>query len=599
MYMPYNPPGPGKGDWPGPPRAALSGDVNGYTSTASLNPSTPGSFQGSQSPDTVNGVSGAHGSHAPNTVLFPLPGLTPHNGNHPALLSPPPPPPSVYGFPDLGHVKGDIHPREDVHRLGFEFVHFLKQRLHQSFHDTRSADCYIFLHFPRGKLEAKGGLDRLADATPESSTLANGPPPLFMGHRAVLTQSYTISQILHSSSGATLQMGSFGYPVLVLHINLDDPYISADASMQALRSLYGFPINDISTTAAQSRIHAMDMAISNIAAGFLFMLNDVEVVGVELSCQLLGWDTIERVLSFCLNGVVLPNTPTVDHDMFGMPYPQAEFRYARGAGQNIRRLLHKALEFIIWNFPTGFGMQESSELADTSPVPLSRFPCTSPKELPVEGGYTSVVHSSRDGNHDTQRWNRQDVSKISSSGSVSLPSRTADSRLKRSPQSSTIVFGDFSPAHETESAPACLPSEAANGTHRPNGNLVSETNNTAAALSRVLAGVPFGFVNYILEHPNLGRGGSSFSLPLALENRRAIAHDLAIERESRRLLAVREIREDKTIDLDGILARIRNPSPPLYQDYTMDGWDALGWKEVCHNEGPGLVRIWPESQQAE
>ncbi|EFX02258.1 hypothetical protein CMQ_2307 [Grosmannia clavigera kw1407] len=597
VYMPYNIPSPGMGGWHGPSRMAPSSDVNGYTSTASFNTSTPRSFHGSQSPDNVNITSGTHGSHVSNNGPFPPPDLPLHNDTRPTILSPPPSSLHSNGFPGIGLAKGDIYPTEGAHHLGLEFVHFLEQQLHQSFHDARSADCYLMLHFP-SKVDIKGGLNRSTgrDASSKSGALMGGPPLLFMGHRAALTQSHTISQMLHSGNGVTVQTGSFGYPVLVLHVTLGDPYITADASFQALRSLYGLANNDVNVTTAHSRVQAMDMAISNLVAGFLFMLNNVEMVGVEQACQLLGWDTIERVLAFCLNGSVLPNTPTVDHDMFGIPYPQAEFRYARGAGQNIRRLLHKALDFIIWNFPDGFVMQESSELADTSPVPLSRFPCTSPKEVPVEGHHASCMPFKRDANHDYQLRNDQDTSKTFSSGSVSLPSRTVDLRSKRSPQSETIVFGDFSPAQGKKTMSTCLPLVTPNGTHKPGSIPPSQANSTAAILSRVLSGIPFGFVNFILEHPNLGWGSSNSSLPLALDTRRAIARDLVVERESRRQRTVHEIREHTSVDLDGILPRICSPSPPHHQDYTMDGWDALGWKEACHNEGPGLVRILQQSQ---
>ncbi|KAL1897573.1 hypothetical protein Sste5346_003876 [Sporothrix stenoceras] len=550
QFVPYNMQNMGPGEWQGPASVPL-GDVNGFTpQSAGFNPSTPGSFHGSQSPDNVtDGPAFQHQGGAiphggPNGHL-PL-----RNNDSMSMMSPPFFQPS--GFPNAGpHERHGG--RDDVpsHGFDFQFVHHLQQQLQHSFDNPQTSDCHLILHVPK------------ANANPNNGTESNGPEQqqqqqfsttMFAGHRNILVQSQSIGHLLRSDVG-TMHSGPFNQPILALHMKIDDPYITVDAAVQALRSLYGHPLADV---------QSVDKALANLTAGFVLMLDHVESVGAEQASRLIGWDTIEKVLAYVLNGASFPNTADGNTNPNGPAYAHADLRYGRGAGLAVRRLLSQAVDFVVRNFPTAYVLNTATTSSTGTLSTLLRFPLDTTKA-------TAAPQATDDDAAKTS--SNGTFAHLRSAGSVSLPVNSK----KCGPRSPKIVFGGF--ADESSKGPP----SSINGVLNAANN---EQTDVASILSRILVNLPYDYLKYVLGHPQL------------TADRLSITRAVIEEREGRRLQALNAIHAGAILNnsdqRNAILGRLQRPTPPHHRDHpvAIDGWDVLGWKEFSHGETGELVRVW-------
>ncbi|ERT00645.1 hypothetical protein HMPREF1624_01872 [Sporothrix schenckii ATCC 58251] len=557
QFVPYNMPNIGPGEWQGPPGVPPGGDVNGFApSSAGFNPSTPGSFRGSHSPDNVTDGPAFH--HQAGGIPPPG-GLNGHlplrnNDSMSSMMSPPFFPPS--GFPNAGPDERQGR-RDDAPNRGidFQFVHHLQQQLQHNFDNPQTSDCHLILHLPKANASSNNGAELNG---PEQQ---HGPTTMFAGHRGVLAQSQSIGHLLRSDIG-TIHSGPFNRPILALHMKIEDPYISVEAAVQALRSLYGHPLADT---------QSLDKALSNLTAGFIFMLDHVESVGAEQAGRLIDWTTVEKVLAYGLNGASFPNAADGNTNPNGPAYAHADLRYGRGAGLSVRRLLSQALDFVVRNFPTNFVFNAA---VATSTGPLStllRFPADTTKTVPA----TDVPQSTA-----TKAASDGTTAHIRSAGSVSLPMRgpnDSSNSKKGGPRSPKIVFGGFA-------------DELANVAHGSINGVLSAADNSqadaATVLSRILINLPYDYLKYVLGHSQL------------TADRASITRDIVEERERRRLQALEVIHAGDNLNSpeqrDAILGRLQRPTPPLHRDHPIDidVWDVLGWKEVCHGDTGELVRVW-------
>jgi len=130
-----------------------------------------------------------------------------------------------------------------------------------------------------------------------------------------------------------------------------------------------------------------------------------------------------------------------------------------------------------------------------------------------------------------------------------------------------------------------------------NGESAQATANAETlALSQILLNLPFDYLKYVLEHPDLAEPAGW----LPLDDRRRIIHDVIAERETRRLRAVDEMRAKRTQNWGSVLARLES------HDTTIPGpgdeYDVLGWKEevvAVGNGSPCIVHEWSPLKAAE
>jgi hypothetical protein len=347
----------------------------------------------------------------------------------------------------------------------------------------------------------------------------------------------------------------------LLAIETEDPFLTPEAFVQALRYLYGGPLlqfeslpesphvehddddgDDVGRArSAEASKRKVKHALAYIAAGHLLQLPAVACRGADITSQLISWDTVEHVLAFAMTGGLDPEwktgevSPSTNGPMEAASrrpsIMAAEHRsqgsisstastlnfpiHAPANGTNpadsapptyhiaANRLLHEALGFIIHNFPTDFTL-------DTTPSverPLySRLPSTSD-------------HHSR-------------------ALSASLNS---------------IRFGDYPSADSESLSPA------------------------VTALSRILIFLPFPVLKHVLESPQLGSPSGWTSA----RTRQHVARAVVDERERARIAALKST----TISSAERKARTQE-------------WEVLAWAEGVvttyggTTDGVELVRKW-------
>ncbi|CAK7264237.1 hypothetical protein SEPCBS119000_000886 [Sporothrix epigloea] len=578
QYNPYNMPNMvGPNEWHQAPPGVLHGDLNtnGFVPPSNgFSSSTPGSYHGSHSPDiTVDGPAFQHLGGP-----YPVPGgpnghLSFRNNDSMSMVSPPFFHPN--GFLDAG-LHGGRSGRNGIAAPGidFRFVHHLQHHMQHSYDNPQTVDCHLILHLPFAKTTSDSGS--------KTSGQPSEPTTLFAGHRSVLVQSYSIGDILRHDTGV-MYNGPFNQPITTLHMRIEDPYISIEAANQALRSLYGHPLTDPSGAGDSTSDQALDKALAILAAGFIFMLDHVESVAVEQAERLLGWDVVEKLLAFCLNGATFPNTTGPDKDTHKAVFASSRLRYARGAGAAVRRLLSRAIAFLVHNVPEDFVFDSSASSYDSTPSlsTLLRFPIDT---LAASAGLAnSDRHSKANG-----------TAEISSTGLVSLPVRKPSGSIDtkqagvRSPK---IVFGDFAPRMDESAAPMQLINGFGKKSFVDTPTGVYGTD-TSAVFSRILLNLPFAVLKHILYQPQLAS--------LRTSNCQAIVQ----ERERRRIQALNAVHAGVILeDLEHrnlVLRRTQQPTPPTQSSlpFSLEEWDVLGWKEVCDGEVGFLDRIWAGAETA-
>ena len=486
------------------------------------------------------------------------------------MMSPPFFPPN--GFPNAGPHDRHHGSRNGIPARGidFQFVQHLQHLVQHSFENPQTTDCHLIFHLPHYKTTAAS-----QSSAPEQQQQSVSTT-VFAGHCSVLVQSYSIGNLVRSDTGI-MHSGPFNQPILALHMKIDDPYITIEAAVQALRSLYGHPLADPTADRSLSPTQALDKALANLAAGFFFMLDHVESVAAEQAERLLGWDTVEKVLAFCLNGATFPNTAGIDEDVYGPAFAPARLRYARGAGIAVRRLLNRAIAFIAHQVPADFCFDASEPKSSASTPVLLRFP------VDTWSAYAGPAQDSSNG-----------AARARSAGSVSLPTRKtsdATSAKQASVRSPKILFGDFAPRVDESARYAQGINGVMNGMSA-HYQADEAGPDISAVLSRILLNLPFNFLKHVLDQPQLAGHRASFA--------RAIID----ERERRRLRTLDGLHAGTIMSepeqRDAILGRNQQPTPPAQSNppFTIEEWDVLGWAEVCDGNTGHLERYWAVNTNA-
>ncbi|RDA84307.1 hypothetical protein CP532_4789 [Ophiocordyceps camponoti-leonardi (nom. inval.)] len=293
---------------------------------ANYGPSTPHSFHGSQSsgpPDDV-GMYG-HFPPGPHRNGGPVLGDDMHHSNaqrrilgpvdYPRMLHGMPPPPPM--------PPGD---------LADGLVGYLQQH----FASPEHADCTLELRY----------------------TDQRAPPVCIPGHRLVLCRSHELASRLPKS---TLDAG-----LATVALESDGRWMRSDAFYMAVQRLYGMPLLPIpphgradsgDVMDAGSAKEQLDFCLSYAAAGRLLGWAPVTRRGCEVAMSLLGWQTVETIMEFILDGYVDMGT----HE---------SFKYGDGS----QMLLDAVAAFIAHNLPPNFRLDtvtESGQSYGRLPVRLS------------------------------------------------------------------------------------------------------------------------------------------------------------------------------------------------------------------------------------
>jgi hypothetical protein len=294
-------------------------------------PSTPHSFQGSQSSAHADD-SGTYGHFPTGQAVNGANGQTDdtrHRGfnvaSQPRIIPNPAPPPHVV------HQMINSHASDGLSRY-----------MQAQFAEPTFSDCTLELRYAD---------DRAA-------------PVRIPGHRLILARSQTLQALLRSNTPDSSPHGLAQRTVL---LQSDDKYLRSDAFWMAVQRLYSLPLLELppqlpqmgeggDVTLAGTASDRFDFALGYIAAGHILRWEPVVVRGVEIATQLLSWATIERALQFALGDV--PSRGTVDgHSKF--PY-----------GEPTQFLLNGIISFIIDSFPPNFFLDTSV----TDPEKYARLP---------------------------------------------------------------------------------------------------------------------------------------------------------------------------------------------------------------------------------
>ncbi|RCI17243.1 hypothetical protein L249_2636 [Ophiocordyceps polyrhachis-furcata BCC 54312] len=310
---------------------------------ANYGPSTPHSFHGSQSsghPDDV-GMYG-HFPPGPHRNGGPVLGDDMHHSNvqrrilgpvdHPRMLHGMPPPPPM--------PPGD---------LADGLIGYLQQQ----FASSEFADCTLELRY----------------------TDQRAPPLRIPGHRLVLRRSHELASRLQKSA---LKAG----PATVV-LESGGRWMRSDAFYMAVQRLYGQPLLPIpphgradsgDVMDAGSAKDQLDFCLSYAAAGRLLGWAPVTRRGCEVAMPLLGWQTLETVMEFILDGFVDMGT----HE---------SFKYGDGS----QMLLDAVVAFIAHNLLPSFRLDtviENGQRYGRLPV---RLPAPAPAIASVEASSLSMA----------------------------------------------------------------------------------------------------------------------------------------------------------------------------------------------------------------
>lgn len=259
-------------------------------------------------------------------------------------------------------------------------------------------------------------------------------------HQVMLGRSPTLKSLL--SAGSRLPR--------TVRLEVADRFIQLDAFREALRYLYlgAMPtpngwVSDGSSP--QSVAHTLDFFLGYAAAGHVLRVPAVTAHGSKLAAELIDWETLERILSFAVEGGI-DESLRGDHEntINGGDPPASETRSPAQTkssrpmyGIYGSNLLDSATDFLLTNFPPQFTL-------DVSVPELAMHP-----RLP----------ETADG--------------------------TRPSGQRRDPRLKSMKFGD----------------------HPSEDDVRSDT--VATVLSKVLLSAPFSLLKSLLESPRLGRGAGA------------------------------------------------------------------------------------------
>ncbi|KAK4620191.1 hypothetical protein CLAFUW4_10960 [Fulvia fulva] len=289
-----------------------------------------------QSPIAIEQQTDGRGMHPDQKAAFSGPGHLPAPRQH---MGPPPPPTLT-------------HPAfaNDHNALA------MRDHLYSHFESPELADCHL----------------QISDETSGRR--------YFDGHKIILARSPTLLSLIRGSAAPT--SGALKTQVTV---PLQGQHVAVGPFFEALRFLYGGPLPDFDpfrNTGVDIPVDKrLDLAFKYIATGAWLDLTAFAHRGVEICSSLLHWETIPSTLAFTLDGGLGQMWPTKDGPEDGNEEKNStcssddSFRQPEAGGAPRHdpyssALLHRALDYMVHQFPPNFYLDQSApQLASTPRLP--------------------------------------------------------------------------------------------------------------------------------------------------------------------------------------------------------------------------------------
>lgn len=177
-------------------------------------------------------------------------------------------------------------------------------------------------------------------------------PVRIPGQSLLFARSPTLKRMMTTQSGEGEGFGS-----RTLFIQSEDRFLRSDGFWLAMQRLYGAPLLDLGPLSTASLTgdssqspmlgapaERFDVALGYAAAGHILQITPVVNRGIELAAYLLNWTTVEKAFDFALEG-------GLDSQWTMAPSQSGSLTFY---GPTANMLLYTALQFIIVNFPPSF-----------------------------------------------------------------------------------------------------------------------------------------------------------------------------------------------------------------------------------------------------
>ncbi|RDL41869.1 uncharacterized protein BP5553_01848 [Venustampulla echinocandica] len=213
-------------------------------------------------------------------------------------------------------------------------------------------------------LQSQFGNATFADYTLELRYSDDRAPPVRIpGHNLMLARSPTLKLLMTAQAQ---ESDSDGMVVRTILIESDDPFLRSDAFWMAMQRLYGAPLLDLGALAAINVLpntqlpspmpgtpaDRFDLALGYAAAGHLLRIPPVISRGIEIASHFVNWATIEKALDFALDGGL--------DSQWTLQSPQNNGQCPSTYGPAVNMLIHQSLNFIIPSFPPNFELDTSA-----------------------------------------------------------------------------------------------------------------------------------------------------------------------------------------------------------------------------------------------
>jgi hypothetical protein len=306
----------------------------------SFDPSTPHSFQGSQSsaPNEQDNGPAFYSQYSNSTAV--VNGSNGHINDIQVFQQPRPRPrPAPQAAPPISNA---YHPPPMVQPPPMPEDRYdgLVQYLQNQFGDPAFADYTLELRYSDDR----------------------APAVRIPGHNIMFARSPTLKSLMLAQQQ---EANGDVMAAKTLFIESDDRFLRSDAFWLAMQRLYGGPLLDLGQIAAlnavpSSQIHAhasgtpsdrCDLALGYAAAGHILQIPPVINRGIEIAGHFTGWNTLEKALDFALDG-------GLDSSWTLQPASE-QSRCPSTYGPTVNLLLQQALNFVITSFPPNFELDVS------------------------------------------------------------------------------------------------------------------------------------------------------------------------------------------------------------------------------------------------
>jgi hypothetical protein len=199
------------------------------------------------------------------------------------------------------------------------------------------------------------------------------PPARVTGHNLLFARSPTLSNLMRSQAS---EANGDNMSVRTLLLETDDRFLRSDAFSLAIQRLYGGPLLDAGALPALFNPHLaqgttstmpgtptdrFELALGYAAAGHILKMPPVINRGVEIASCFVNWATVEKAFDFALDGGL---------DSHWIGEETSEGRTFSTYGPAVNGLIHHAMNFIISNFPPNFDL----DISVGDPLHTSRLP---------------------------------------------------------------------------------------------------------------------------------------------------------------------------------------------------------------------------------